>query len=214
MVASKEVAMDEGLTIENEISTSRQRPTIAELALLASRLRRSRRTPSVPNLDLFDDLDVALSQPLQIPPSQSSQPAPPTPLPQKDADKNDDNNKEAGEEREAKGVVRELSTAGELPSVGELYELYEKYNLQHFGGRLPAAAVTYSTRMLAAGSCTPTCREIKIGRKYHQVFPEDITDTLLHEMIHLIYPGHDRRFRVMAKKLGVSVHARSHPSCY
>ncbi|HSG98787.1 MAG TPA: SprT-like domain-containing protein [candidate division Zixibacteria bacterium] len=98
-----------------------------------------------------------------------------------------------------------------LPSLAELYRLFDMYNLVHFDGNLPRVKLTYSARMLAAGSCAPYDKEIRIGVRYHQLFPEDLDDTLIHEMIHLIHPTHDRDFKRVANRLGVSVYARSHP---
>ena len=107
-------------------------------------------------------------------------------------------------------AVEELRSAN-LPTLPELYRLYDMYNLVHFDGKLPRVKLTYSTRMLAAGSCAPREREIRIGLKYHQLFPQDLDDTLIHEMIHLIYPSHNSDFKKVANRLGVSVYARSHP---
>ena len=92
-----------------------------------------------------------------------------------------------------------------------LYRLFDMYNLLHFDGLLPKVKIVYSTRMLAAGSCAPYDNEIRIGVRYHQLFPEDLEDTLIHEMIHLIHPTHDNKFKKMAKRLGVYVYARTHP---
>ncbi len=98
-----------------------------------------------------------------------------------------------------------------LPSTDDLYRMFDRFNTECFNGRLPGVKISYSDRMLIAGSFTPATREIKIGRKYHNIFPDDIQDTLKHEMIHLIYARHDRGFKAMAARLGVSLRARTHP---
>jgi len=98
-----------------------------------------------------------------------------------------------------------------LPAVAELYRLYDIFNMVHFKGRLPRVKIEYSGRMLIAGSYTPSLKVIKIGRKYHEIFRDEIEDTLLHEMIHLIYPNHDANFKALAHRLGVSLKARAHP---
>lgn len=108
-------------------------------------------------------------------------------------------------------IAPETSKPTELPALAELYRKYDLFNALHFGRSLTAATISYSTRMLAAGLCHPHERKIKIGVPYHRLFPAEVDETLLHEMIHLIYPGHDRRFRSLAEQLGVSVHARYHP---
>lgn len=98
-----------------------------------------------------------------------------------------------------------------LPEVEELYRQFDIFNMVHFKGKLPRVRIKYSDRMLIAGSYTPSQRIIKIGRKYHEIFREEIEDTLLHEMIHIIYPNHDARFKALAHRLGVSIKARAHP---
>lgn len=99
----------------------------------------------------------------------------------------------------------------ELPPVKELYRLFDLYNAIHFENTLPPATVEYSTRMLSAGSCEPLRRRIKIGVRYHQVFREELVDTLKHEMIHLVHYRHDKHFKAKAAEMGVPVHARFHP---
>ena len=106
----------------------------------------------------------------------------------------------------------DMSAAPEnLPAVGELYRLFDLFNLVHFDGKLPTVRLSYSTRMLSAGSCSPREREIKLGVRYHQIFREELTDTLKHEMIHLVHYYHDAAFQAKARELGVSMHANSHP---
>ncbi len=103
------------------------------------------------------------------------------------------------------------NTGRSLPPLAQLYRMYDAFNEECFNGRLPAVKISYSNRMLIAGSFMPSTREIKIGRKYHTIFPDDLADTLKHEMIHVIYPNHDRGFKALAAKLGVSLKAKAHP---
>lgn len=101
--------------------------------------------------------------------------------------------------------------APQLPTEEELYRLFDVFNMVHFNGKLPSVKIKYSNRMLMAGSYTPVGRLIKIGRKYHEIFPDEIEDTLLHEMIHIIHPNHSRAFKTIAGRLGVSLKAKEHP---
>lgn len=103
-------------------------------------------------------------------------------------------------------------SSGPLPSEPELYRLFHQYNLTYFQGRLPEVAIQYSNRMRSAGSYQPDSKLIKIGRKYHEIFPEDIHDTIKHEMIHILNLRHDAAFRAEALRIGATVKARSHPS--
>ncbi len=107
--------------------------------------------------------------------------------------------------------ARSLTSDSRLPSVAELYEMFDRYNWLYFKGKLPRVAIEYSSRMTCAGSYSPHNKCIRIGRKYHEIFPQDIEDTLKHEMIHIVHYRHDAAFKAMARRIGASVRARSHP---
>lgn len=98
-----------------------------------------------------------------------------------------------------------------LPDIKELYVLFDNFNRIYFEGALPPVKIAYSDRMLIAGSYFPAKREIKIGRKYHQIFGNELEDTLKHEMIHVVNPRHDRSFKELAGRIGASLRAKSHP---
>lgn len=102
--------------------------------------------------------------------------------------------------------------SGTLPTVQELYRIFDQFNLIYFEGKLPSVRIDYSSRMFSAGSYTPSHKLIKIGRKYHELFPGDLPDTLKHEMIHIRHFNHDARFKAEAKRIGATAKARSHPS--
>jgi len=89
--------------------------------------------------------------------------------------------------------------------------MYDCFNNIYFAGRLPFTKISYSDRMLIAGTFTPAKNEIKIGRKYHKIFSDEIEDTLKHEMIHIVNPRHDARFKKLAANIGASLKARVHP---
>jgi len=101
---------------------------------------------------------------------------------------------------------------GMLPSVNELYRMFDQFNLTYYDGKLPSVKIEYSSRMFSAGSYTPSHKLIKIGRKYHELFPGDISDTLKHEMIHILHFNHSAAFKAEAKRIGATSKARSHPS--
>ena len=113
--------------------------------------------------------------------------------------------------------VDELAVAGavavdELPTETDLNRMFNIYNRQYFNGRLPRVKVKYSQRMLVAGGYYPREKEIRISEKYHRIFPDEVYDTLKHEMIHIIHFKHDAAFKKIAKKIGASVRANEHPS--
>ena len=99
----------------------------------------------------------------------------------------------------------------ELPTVSELYEIFDKLNIKLFDNQIPRLNIRYSKRMLIAGSYSPIKKEIKMGWRYHLIFRDDIEDTMAHEMIHYFYPNHGQKFKDMANKLGVSLKAKEHP---
>lgn len=100
----------------------------------------------------------------------------------------------------------------ELLSVEKLYQLFDKFNQQYFENKLPLTKIEYSNRMTNAGSYTPALKLIKISKKYHEIFPLDIEDTLKHEMIHIIHFYHNAEFKKEAFRIGASLKAKSHSS--
>ena len=100
----------------------------------------------------------------------------------------------------------------ELPDETELARRFDIYNWQYYQGRLSRPRIEYSTRMKAAGSYSPSENLIKIGRAYHEIFPDDLNLTLKHEMIHILYMKQDRKFKEEARRLETSVKAKYHPS--
>jgi len=106
--------------------------------------------------------------------------------------------------------ITDPSTAN-LPSEDELYRMFESLNRQHFDNTLPRPTIEWSTRMKHAGKCEMKAGIIRLGRAYHEHYPEDVVDTLKHEMIHLIHPNHGPEFHREAKRIGTSRYARNYP---
>lgn len=102
----------------------------------------------------------------------------------------------------------------ELPDEEELCRMFDRYNWMYFGGRLRKPRIEISNRMTTAGAYYPGQKLIKIGRKYHELFPDEVSDTLKHEMIHLIHLKHNAAFKAEARRIGASVRAQSHPSLH
>jgi len=99
-----------------------------------------------------------------------------------------------------------------LPPLDELYNRFRAFNVNYFAGKLPTPHIRYSNRLLAAGLYVRDRREIVISRKYHTLFPDEIDDTLKHEMIHIVHFNHDKNFKGEARRIGASFKAKSHPS--
>lgn len=91
----------------------------------------------------------------------------------------------------------------DLPQVEELQAKYQKYNASYFEKALPREiTIQWSKRMTSvAGSCNYRKKIIKLSTWYHLKYPEEIDNTLLHEMIHLIVPGHGPKFKAYLKHL-------------
>jgi predicted SprT family Zn-dependent metalloprotease len=100
----------------------------------------------------------------------------------------------------------------ELPKVTELRRMFDIYNREYFDGELPRVKINYSKRMLVAGGYFPDRKEIRISVKYHTVFPDEVYDTLKHEMIHIVHFKHDAAFKRMARRIGASIRANDHPT--
>jgi len=107
--------------------------------------------------------------------------------------------------------VTECTGSDQLPSLAELRRMFDIYNREYFDGKLPPVTIRYSKRMLVAGGYFPHKKEIRISEKYHTYFPDEVYDTLKHEMIHIIHFRHDAAFKKMARKIGASIRANDHP---
>lgn len=87
----------------------------------------------------------------------------------------------------------------DFPDLPTLYiHLRAKYFATGVGYAVPpidAVTVEWSNRLTSsAGICYPRKQVIRLSTHYHQNRPEEIENTLLHEMIHLIVPGHGPAF--------------------
>lgn len=91
----------------------------------------------------------------------------------------------------------------DLPQVEELQSRYREFNERYFENVLPGEIIIeWSKRMTsAAGLCNFRKKTIKLSVWYHLKYPEEIDSTLLHEMIHLVVPGHGPQFKYYLKKL-------------
>jgi predicted SprT family Zn-dependent metalloprotease len=105
-----------------------------------------------------------------------------------------------------------FSSTVELPDLLDLQRMFDIYNREYFEGKLPPVKIRYSKRMLVAGGYFPQKKEIRISEKYHKYFPDEVYDTLKHEMIHILHFKHDAAFKSMARRIGASLRANEHPA--
>lgn len=97
----------------------------------------------------------------------------------------------------------------QLPSDTQLREMYTACREAHFrlprGYAIPPAnevCIEWSTRLTAsAGVCYPSRRLIRLSVHYHGRHLDDVRATLLHEMIHLVVPGHGAEFHRWLKHI-------------
>ena len=97
-----------------------------------------------------------------------------------------------------------------LPDEAELQRRFARFNIDLFKSKLPAATIRWSGRMRIAGTCHRHRALITLSRPYHERFPDDVDDTLKHEMIHLRYAGHGPAFRREAQRVSASIHCREY----
>jgi predicted SprT family Zn-dependent metalloprotease len=107
--------------------------------------------------------------------------------------------------------MAKLRTGVYFPDDADLSRLFADLNHKFFSGRLPDANVEWSSRMKHAGRCSQELNLIRLGLEYHRHYPEDIVDTLKHEMIHLLHPNHGTEFKREARRIGASRYAKQYP---
>jgi predicted SprT family Zn-dependent metalloprotease len=92
-----------------------------------------------------------------------------------------------------------------LLSKDQLCSLYDRFNSKYFQDKLPSSEeviIEYSGRLTAsAGICYPRKKIIRLSTHYHHKFPDDSGSTLLHEMIHLLVPGHGEEFKAWVREI-------------
>lgn len=100
-----------------------------------------------------------------------------------------------------------------LPDNHELTAALVGLAAEFFPGQRVAFRVEWSRRMSrSAGLCYYRRGVIRLSWKYHRVFPQEILNTLKHELIHAAgVLGHGRRFVSEARRLGCDVKARPMP---
>ena len=104
----------------------------------------------------------------------------------------------ADEERRWVGVMLEKLAAQESRRMlgdGELAERARQLSQQYLGGRAQPVSVRWVTNQNTRwGSCTPAEGSIRLSHRL-QGMPEYVIDyVLLHELAHLLVPGHGPRF--------------------
>lgn len=95
-----------------------------------------------------------------------------------------------------------MNEVASLPDEPSLRRLYDTFRTRYFkdGEKylippVDEVCIEWSNRLTSsAGICYPKRRIIRLSTHYHRAYPDDIESTLLHEMIHLLVPGHGPQF--------------------
>ena len=100
-----------------------------------------------------------------------------------------------------------------LPSEADLQLLFARLNYEFFNGEVPDCKIRYNERFSNAAGRTTYGRApiaIELSPKHFRQYPEALSETLLHEMIHAwCYAkfrdtGHGARFRRKLRECGLS----------
>ncbi len=92
--------------------------------------------------------------------------------------------------------ARARSTADESELLRRAYELSQRYLAPQLGEAVVPVSVSWASNQLRRwGSCTPAAATIRLSSRL-QTMPRWVSDyVLLHELVHLVEPGHNPRFR-------------------
>jgi predicted SprT family Zn-dependent metalloprotease len=97
-----------------------------------------------------------------------------------------------------------------LPEIADLQLLFAQFNYTYFDGEIPAHEISYNNRFSnVAGRITYKPPKIELSPKHLSGKPEQLRETLLHEMIHAWLfarnenPGHTARFKKKMRELGL-----------
>ncbi|MBV8151022.1 MAG: SprT-like domain-containing protein [Candidatus Eremiobacteraeota bacterium] len=98
-----------------------------------------------------------------------------------------------------------------LPGVAELQMLFAQFNNLYFDGKIPAHEIAYNARFSnMAGRITYKPPKIELSPKHLAGKPDELRETLLHEMIHAWLfalgrnPTHSAAFKRKMRELGLS----------
>ena len=97
-----------------------------------------------------------------------------------------------------------------LPDIAELQLLFARFNYAYFDGEIPTHEIAYNNRFSnVAGRITYKPPKIELSPKHLRGKPEQLRETLLHEMIHAwlfaknLNPSHTHAFKRKMRELGL-----------
>ena len=105
-------------------------------------------------------------------------------------------------------MVNTYESVGETNGPPELVSVFNRLNSTYFGGKLSYISLVV-THACYRRELRLAKRVIRLSERHHKRYPEDITITMLHEMLHLhLERGHDNVFNQAATALGVPLKSR------
>ena len=94
-----------------------------------------------------------------------------------------------------KAKVEKKSLKKELNDDQYLQKRFSEFNNKYFGGQLSINSIRYVTNQnTRSGSCTPARGTIRISHKLADMPIWVLDYVIMHEMTHLLYPDHSKRF--------------------
>ncbi len=97
----------------------------------------------------------------------------------------------------------------ELARREDLGCVFDRLNRAYFDGRLAVASIGYSmTQKRRYGSCNPAARTIRISHRLAALPPWVRDYVVVHEMAHLLEPGHGPAFRALVDRFPLAERAR------
>lgn len=95
-------------------------------------------------------------------------------------------------------VVKEARRAPARRSDAELMTMAREVSEKHLGGRAHPTSVTWSTRQNTRwGSCTSADGTIRLSHHLQGMPDYVVRSVMMHELIHLLVPGHGPEFRAL-----------------
>jgi predicted SprT family Zn-dependent metalloprotease len=98
-----------------------------------------------------------------------------------------------------------------LPDVATLQLMFAQFNYAYFDGEIPTHEIAYNNRFSnVAGRITYKPPKIELSPKHLRGKPEQLRETLLHEMVHAWLfargenPGHTPAFKKKMRELGLT----------
>lgn len=93
----------------------------------------------------------------------------------------------------------------ELAAEYDLQDLFQHLNRKYWKEALPEYRCEWSGRMITTwGSCHPHKKLIRVSRFFQNRPLQELLALLCHEMIHIKYRGHGKRFRNELARIGLA----------